>query len=528
MRQPVRGQKPAKVQVVDFPAPVGGWVSNRALAMGRSEALPPGAAVLDNFFPTATGVLLRRGYKRHHRLSVSPVKSLFRYLSGNQEQVFASYDGRVFDVTHEQSEDLPVVLFEGTNPDWRTQQITTTGGTFLIGVNGTDPGWIYDGTTFSALNVTFAGSVTTDDISYVWVYANRLWFIERGTMNAWYLAADTISGEAVKLPIGGEFQRGGAIMFGQSWSLSSGASGGLSEQCVFVSTEGEVAVFQGIDPGSASSWAKVGLYRIGKPLGVKAFVRAGGDLLIATTIGMVSLTTAVQKDFSALGTSAVSYPIEEAWTKALRDRGPTDWRCFLWPEQRMLVVAPPKGEEIELSECFVANVNTGAWARFTGWNILSMEGFNGEMLFGTYDGLVNRANVTGMDESTPYSGCFIPLFDPMGQPAVRKIARNARTITRSVRPVRTKLTAMFDFNTNPPPVPDPVPVPAGSFWGGGKWGEAMWGEEVKTYVDATWRSLGGAGHDASICLQVTSGSVVPVDVELVRIDATIEYAGVMS
>src|SRR3546814_7978346 len=58
---------------------------------------------------------------------------------------------------------------------------------------------------------------------------------------------------------------------------------GLSEQNIFVSTEGEVAVYQGSDPGEAATWSKVGVYRIGKPLGARAHFRGGGDIAIATS-----------------------------------------------------------------------------------------------------------------------------------------------------------------------------------------------------------------------------------------------------
>src|SRR3546814_4670166 len=118
-------------------------------------------------------------------------------------------------------------------------------------------------------------------MSFVWVYKNRLYFVQKDTMDAWYLAADAVGGAATKYPMAGIFGLGGSLLFGQRWSLSSGGDGGLSEQNAFVSTEGEVAIFQGLSPEDTQTWGEVGLYRVGRPLGQNAFNRGAGDLAIA-------------------------------------------------------------------------------------------------------------------------------------------------------------------------------------------------------------------------------------------------------
>src|SRR3546814_4932486 len=111
-------------------------------------------------------------------------------------------------------------------------------------------------------------------MSYVWVYKSRLWFAQKDSMTAWYMDnADSIGGTAEPFPLGGVFGLGGSLLFGSAWSIDSSSDSGLSEQNIFVSTEGEVAVYQGSDPGEAATWSKVGVYRIGKPLGARAHFR---------------------------------------------------------------------------------------------------------------------------------------------------------------------------------------------------------------------------------------------------------------
>lgn len=521
MRTPTARRRAAKVAPVNFVAPTAGWIANRALSVSGGT---PGAAVLDNFFPLPTGAILRRGSVQRYSIGSGPVRSLFRYVLSGPGKLFASISGPIFDVSTSTPSEARA---GGTNGDWRVQQFTTSGGTFLIGVNGTDTAWLYDGTTFAGTTITFpAGSgLDTSDLAYVWSHANRLWFAQKDGLSAWYLPVDQIGGELTKLPLGGVFQRGGVLLFGQAWSVSSG--GGLTDQCVFVTTEGEVAAYQGIDPGDANAWGLVGLYRIGKPLGAKAFVKAGGDLLIATNIGMVSLATASAKDFAALGAAAISYPIQEAWTEAVAQRGQGEWRCAIWAEGGMMLVAPPL-DGAGRPACFVANVNTGAWCRFTNWSVASVETFNGLLHFGDFHGNLWIGNSTGADNGLPYSGTCIPLFTDLGAPAARKIARNARLVKRSASPSVEKLTAIFNFSDRVPAAPPAAEIGDSSLWGTGEWGTSTWGAEGADIVTSEWRSVGGSGHDVSVCVQVTSGDVSPLDVELIRVDATFETAGLVS
>lgn len=525
MRAPASRRKPAKTQAASFPAPVGGWIANRNLAIGRDPKAPPGAAVLDDWFPTSTGILMRRGSERRYSIGSAPVKSMFRYVSGNQQKLFASISGPVIDITTGTSS---VARSGGADGDWQVQQFSTTGGTFLIGVNGASTGWIYDGATFANLSITFPDSTTSADLGYVWAHANRLWFIRKDTTDVYYLAVDSIGGAATKLPLGGEFTMGGALLFGATWSLASGGSGGLSDQCVFVSTEGEVVAFQGNNPGSAATWGRVGLYRIGEPLGRKGHIRAGGDILIATSVGLVSLAKASQTEFAALGAGASSHPIEEAWAEAIGSRGMVDWRCHIWAEGKMVIVIPPRGMDDD-PVAFIANANTGAWCRFRNWDVSAMEIFDGRMHFGDRLGAVWLGNVTGSDNGAPFTATFIPLFEDLGQPASRKVARHARVVKRSAYPSVERILGRFDFDMSEPAAPSPSPsIDVESVWGTGEWGTSVWGESSSTVITNRWTSIGGSGQDVSVCLQVTSGDAVPLDVEIIRIDAAFEYCGVIS
>ena len=522
MRVPTQKRKPRRSQLASFPAPTGGKVSNRNLALARDPNQPPGAAVLDDFFPTATGVVLRRGIiRRASIVADDPVLSIFTYISGAVQKMFAAVSTGIRDITTVAAPNTfagPDVLTGQTSGNWNVVQFATAGGEFLIGVNGMDPAFVYDGATFAATTITvpFGGGLDTSDLSYVWVYKQRIYFLQKNSMNVWYLPVDSIGGALTLLPLGGVFVRGGTLTWGQSWSLDSGGSGGLSEQCVFVTTEGEVAAYQGLFPGD-SSWAKVSSYRIGRPMGDKAFMRAGGDIVIATTVGFVSLAAASRLDYAALGQNAVSYPIEDDWADAVQTRGQDDWRVEVWPDQQMAMISPPPIVG-QVPILFVVNVNTGKWCVFNNWDVRSLGLFGGAMFFGSANGTVRQAMVSGTDEGAPFTGQIVPLIEDLGQPGSLKIAKMARAIIRSAFEANPRLSGQSNYIVSLPPPPSLGTPPAGAEWGVGLWGEALWGASRTAIVTADWVPVGAAGHDISIGVQVTSGAVSPVDAELVRID----------
>lgn len=600
-----RMPKQRRSEVKIFGSPIGGWIANRSLSNPQDG--PQGAAVLDNFFPTATGAMLRRGRENVVTLNggADDVLSLFSYNFGNNEGFFGATDAGIYTVPTGTA-----VYSAVTNGRWNVVQFGATGNTYLIGVNGTDEGFIYDGEFFwpnvkggvSALQydartvafveggtltggtsgatgtivkvivgsptttgtvyirtitgtfqdneiitgslggsatangvaslyipgVDFGSGVTSADMSFVWVYKNALYFLRKDSLSFYYLPVDSIGGTATEVSLSGVLTIGGKLIIGQGWSLDTGQQGGLSEQCVFMTDEGEVAVYQGLSPAPDQGWSIVGVYRIGRILGDRAWVRAGADLLVCTSIGMVSLAQAIQRDVAAIAPQAVSYPINDAWTGAQDLRGVENWQAVIWPEGQMVAVSPPNiigGDEPVI---FAVNANTMAWARFTNWFALCFGTFQGDLYFGTTDGIVSRANVTGFDNAETYTGVYIPLFDDLGTPTNAKVAKMGRAVLRSSTSVEALLTFKADYDTTLENAPSSGIVPPVSVWGSGIWGTSVWGDLTESVIDQQWQSMGGVGYACSAALQVTSGAVAPLDTEIVRIEMTYTTAEVVS
>ena len=529
MRTPAAKVKPRVARPWSFPAPVGGWIKNQNLATPGARrpdgSKVNGAFVLENFFPTATGIRMRAGSNLFSTVGggALSVDSLFGYVNGNNQKLFAATATDIYDIT---TPAVPVsVVGSLTSGDWSVIQSATPGGIFLRAVNGVDTPQVFDGTSWSTAPAITGSGLDPKTLSYAWVYKQRAFFVRKDSLSAWYLPADSIGGVAVELPLGGVFSRGGSLMFGAVWSIESGT--GLSEFCVFVSTAGEAAVFQGTDPSTAATWSKVGVYRIGRPLGAKGHIRAGGDLVIATDVGFVPLSQAIQRDFAALSPAAISYPIETAWNDAVKVRPASGWACEVWPTKQMVIVALPTGAT-DQPKMLVANARTGAWAVYTGWNGRCLLLFQNRLFFGSVSGKIIEAEVTGADLGLPFTGQCVPLFETMNAPASLKTSQLMRATIRALVEIVPKLSLQSDYKINLPAPPDDSSSPAGDVWGAGVWGVAKWGSIAEKKIFQQWQSVGGSGYAIAPGMQLTSGTLVPPDIELVSIDITYDQGDVGS
>ena len=326
--------------------------------------------------------------------------------------------------------------------------------------------------------------------------------------------------------MGGVFKRGGTLLFGASWSTD--ATGGPAELCVFVTTEGECAIYGGSDPsGGLGTWSLQGLCRIGRPLGAKAFIKAGGDLLISTDIGAVSLGQAMQNDVAALAPTAVSYPIETEWNLAVKYRSGSSWHSEIWPTKQMVLVVTPTASGYP-AQIFAANARTGAWAKFTGWDATCLAAFGTRFFFGSTDGMIVEAEVTGADMGTPYTATVVPLFDDLKTPASLKTVGVARAVYLAPEAINDQITIQRDYVVTLPSAPDAAISTSSSVWGTGEWGESVWGTTAVQAVFQRWRSVYGSGYALSPALQITSGAVAPPNVDLARIDLTFDPSDIVT
>lgn len=499
-----------------FPAPTAGWYVGTNLA-----AAPPMTAYqLDNFFPNQDYLRLRKGSSQYAVLtgaSADTVQHLFTYEAGATSKLFGTTGTAIWNVTGGGTI-ASADLTGQTSGDWQFVQMTTTGGVYLRGVNGSDAPQVYDGSSWSTAPAITGSGLTASDLKAVWLFRNRLYFIEKNSLSAWYLPVDSIGGTATEFPLGGVFALGGNLIAGASWSIS--ANSGLYETCVFITDKGEVAVYDGSYPGD-TAWTIKGKYLIGKPLGRDCILRTGGDLVIMTEDGMVPMSKVMTLDRIALANEAITQPIAPEWRRAVLARAGLDgWSLAVWPTESLGMVVLPQLDSNDTAQ-FIVNMRTGAWSRYLGWDVHCARVLNNNLYFGTSDGRVMQGETGGTDNGALYSAKMILSWDDFKAGANRKQVKAVRPVYRATVDVSPTVEVLADYaaNTSPPPSASTATL-SGAKWGVARWGVDKWPGTL--FQKAEWKAAVGFGVVLAPTLQISVSSSTSPDFRMQQMDVLYE------
>jgi len=241
---------------ITVPAPIGGWNARDSLgAMAIEDAV-----TLQNWWPGTNSVVLRYGYSKYATGMTGQVETVMAYSSGTLDKLFACVGTSVYNVTSGGavgSADLTGL----TNARWQYVNFTTTGGSYLMMVNGADKLRVYKDTTWykdgDGAPYDISG-VNTATCSNITVFKNRIWLIQDQTLKAWYLPINAIGGAATALDMSSLAQLGGYLVAGMTWTLDAGY--GIDDYLAFITNRGEVIVWRLTDPTTPSGISMIGLW----------------------------------------------------------------------------------------------------------------------------------------------------------------------------------------------------------------------------------------------------------------------------
>lgn len=498
---------------ISFPAPTNGLVTTADLASQLAGA----ASVLENWLPTLTGARIRGGCAKYGLAAgLTDIKALFKYVYGTVEQLFAATPTAIYNMSAPAAPPATqVAVVTGLNGgDWSTLQYTNAGVSYLLCFNGKDDRRIYNGSTWGTTPaVTFTDSTTMANLNFGWVFKNRVFMLKNGSLDAYYLPdVYTVGGAAKVFPLGAVMKKGGSLLMGFSWSLESG--NGPNEYCVFVSTEGEVAVYNGSDPGSADDFALVGVYQIGPPMGKNAFIKSGGDVLIATVDGLTPLSQAFQRDRQQLTLVSASRPIEEDWRLAAQSTG-SGWTLTLWPEQNLVFVCFPANNVVP-DTTFVFNALNGKWGIIKNWQATCYAAYQKSLFFGSYGGYIYRGDFRGTDDGLPFQATYLSSFSPGAGFGQVKSASLAKMFIRGAQRPWMRLFARADMDRSIPNFASVTTNTAGSsLWDEGLWDRAVWdGSGLPKNMYEFRQNVRAEGDALAIGCVVISGGDVKLSLEL--------------
>jgi hypothetical protein len=402
----------------------------------------------------------------------------------------------------------------------------TFNGTFVITVTGASAFTYTSTSTSTATSVT--GAYTTIGITGVNsntfigvnLFKNRLYFTQKDTLSCWYLDVDAISGPASPLYFGGIARNSGYLQAMGTWTLDAGQ--GADDYAVFVTSMGEVIVYNGTDPDNADTWALKGVWQLGQTFSRRCFYKFAGDLLLLTQDGLVPLASALQSsrlDPRVNLTDKIYFAVSQA---ASLYKDLFGWQINYYASSNMLILSIPTSTGMEQ---FVMHNITKAWGRFTGiqgycWEVSG----EAEMHFGGdgYVGLFydsysdNGANITATAQQA-YS-----YFESAGQLKRFMMVRPILQSTGGVPNVVCGLSVDFDTQSqlgqvqfNPSTLTDGV-------WDGSRWDQANWsGGLITTKI---WQGVTGLGFAGSINLNVAARNI---ELHWASTDYVMERGGVL-
>jgi hypothetical protein len=494
--QPIQTKRQVS-RTVSIPAPTGGLNARDALAkMPVTDAV-----IMNNWFPTPTSVDLRNGSVDHVTGITGWVETIAHYSSPTERKLFAAAESNIYDVTTEGVVGMPVVTGL-SNARLQYTNIGTAGGNFLVLVNGQDKLQGYDGTDWwidgdGTHDIT---GFDTEKAINTNLFKNRLWFTEKTSMRIWYLGLQSIAGAATSIDFSTIFGLGGHLIGMTNWTIDNVS--GIDDYAVFITSEGEFAIYKGTDPSTADTWALVGVFRIGRPVGNRPYIKVGSDVLLICDDGLFPLSKALLTDRSSLNL-AVSNKITNLINSDVQLYSDNfGWQPILYPIGNKLIVNVPQVENSTQYQ-YVMNTINGSWCRFTGWNAACFEFFENDLFFGT-DGKVVQCDIGTSDNGAAIALADVEQsFSYFGDTGRIKKFNMARPIIACPGILNTAITLNIDFDNS---VPTSTPAFSGSSggatWDVAPWDTSSWGSAVN--IIKNWQTVNGVGYAAALRMQVSA------------------------
>lgn len=515
MRKPARanpGKRPVSV-TASVPAPVKGWNARDALA----DMDPLEAVTLDNFFPTPSTVELRGGYSSHATGLPGEVETLMEYADpAGSRKLIAASENAFYNVTA--SGAVGAAMESGhTSSRWQHVNFGTSGGHFLVCVNGLDAPRNYSGSAWASAPAITGSGLTATNLVNVMAHQRRLFFCEKATLKFWFLdTVAAIGGTASSFDLAPLCSKGGELLAAGTWSVDSGE--GMDDLAVFVTSSGQAVVYAGTDPSSASTWGLQGVYDIGKPIGRRCLTKLGTDLVVITEDGFVSLSKAL---FGGRTGKALSDKITNAVNDAARSHSAKfGWQATLYPRGKMLVFNIPI-TELGTSHQYVMNVTTGAWARFKNQDGFCWSLLNENLYFGG-NTIVYKADDGTDDNGANVDGTVKPAFNYFGRPGAQKRFTQCRPVFIAGGGLTPAVSINVDFEDLAV-----VGSPATSGTNGAEWDVAAWDTSdwgVENAITKNWIGVGGIGYAGTLKLNAASSEF---GLSLAAIDYMFEIGGPM-
>lgn len=553
-------------QQVRFPAPVlGNNTLDNAMAMG-----PEYTYVSNNFVSRPFGLELRKGYKEWLQNGVSlpaAVATLMTYSNpgGTTVKLFACTEDTnnvVYDVSTPNTSlpplpystppsttpyppALPIQYMQAgsgaqVNGEWSWVNFNTPTAAYLCCVlfgkgyyqYTPSTGWMKVPTNLgpgapATREVQFEYPTGTfhdaSTMLFTFSFKGRLWFLQGGTGLAFFLPLNSVYGKAGVIDLGQFLTHGGGLAYACNWTYDSGS--GIDDRLIFVGNNGDMVIYEGTDPSSASNWRQVGTWYVGRiPKGRRGFDQYAGDVLIVTEYGILSISDLVSGRITSMqGQSSVAPKVNPSIARGISAYiNEKYWQLVNYPsEELIMLLAPYRTVENNVRQCWAMSHFNRSWTTFTVMEPYTAALHEGQFIFSDRNGKLYQG-FTGYKDGTTYdetvagnevTGQFQTGFHDYGTPNSNKRAQRVRILGRTDGTPTYILRLVPEYEFSDMPTPGAASSTVSFLWDVALWDDALWQAR-----SASWKKwFGVASFGKRLALQAAirgSGYTLVTDYEI--------------
>lgn len=511
-----------------IPAPVGGWDTLSPIA-----AMPPDHAILmDNWIPRPGYCEVRRGSQSFATgigSTSSPVETIMAYNAPNinNDKLFAVAAGTIYNITPGSTASATSIT---TLTSSRCQYINfadNAANHYIFMANGADTPQVFSSSTsvWSSWGVT--GTSTYGVPVALAQHKGRLWIVPNNSTTMLYVnPAGSATGSVSSFELGPFMSKGGYVNAIATWSVDTRQT--VDDYLTFITSRGQVIVYEGTDPSSATTWALVGVYDLGAPVGRRCFLRVAGDLFIICVDGIVPMSQMLSTDRTAANRVSLTAQIMDTMREAVQLYGSNfGWQFIGYPRGTLGILNVPTATN-SAAQQYVMNTLTGSWCRFLGLNVNCWELFHDELYIGRNDGTVYLFDTDSADGTTPITATLNTAFNYFKSRGRRKRFLAVKPIITTDHSVVPGVGINVDFSQTGTATAPSFSGSGGAAWDVSQWDSATW--PPNSTIVAQWQTLNGEGYCGSIIVQVNtlqSGNANGVTLELNGWDIMLEPGGVL-
>lgn len=350
---------PRQSQIVDVPAPIGGLNTRDS----QSTMAITDATELVNWIPQANGLVSRKGYESATTGYSAVPETIIQYINGSTQELITASGTTLY--TDNGGGTLTSIGTSLNNARWRGVQVGSN--LLLVNKSATSPRY-WDGATLQTPTIT--GDLATygeTNINGVHKHNNRTYMWDTSYPNFFYSnTTNAVSGQFDEFNLENISDTSGNII--EIKTISRDAGDGPDDYLAFILSTGEIIIYQGSDPGTASNWSLVGKYKAPPIIALNCAIEYGGDIIIATQNDIIKLSDVIkyggeQGGFN-ISPSKLSGAVRDNYLTYGTNYG---WQLTTFPAEGWIMLNVPQVNNSSYVQ-YVINTITGAATKFTGWN----------------------------------------------------------------------------------------------------------------------------------------------------------------